>query len=356
MKTIEEYEELTKVSDADRAHCTYDQGVAYSADRKRLLEASPELEGKYTVQSGTEVICDRAFFNSKLEEINIPDSVTNIGNASFLNCKRLKKVSIPNSVTTIGHRAFQNCVSIIETTIPESVTTIGISAFCGCIGLNKVNFNAISCSSAGFENDGYSPIYNKCDKLSEIVFGKSVTIIPNYLFYGCIRIKKITIPNSVTTIGNHAFQNCTGLTELTIVDSVTSIGNMAFADCIGLTKVNFNAVACNSCGLYIFDKCANIKEVRIGDNVAVVPANIFSGCVGMEKVLIGKRVKQIGSYAFEDCVCLQNITSLNPQYPTCHEGAFFSVTPHCTIYVPEESKKAYFNAEGWNKFNNILEL
>lgn len=62
--------------------------------------------------------------------VSIPNSVTEIEAAAFLDCYALESVSIGNSVTSIGAYAFQMC-GLSEVTIPSSVETIGDYAFTG---------------------------------------------------------------------------------------------------------------------------------------------------------------------------------------------------------------------------------
>ena len=45
--------------------------------------------------------------------MNIPDSVTDIGNYAFYNCKSLKSVTVPDSVTWIGTEVFCCCESLM---------------------------------------------------------------------------------------------------------------------------------------------------------------------------------------------------------------------------------------------------
>lgn len=73
--------------------------------------------------------------------INIPDSVTTIGNNAFEYCSSLTSVTIPNSVTSIGISAFQGCSSLTSVTIGNSVTSIGSNAFNGCTNLSSVTYN-----------------------------------------------------------------------------------------------------------------------------------------------------------------------------------------------------------------------
>ena len=43
-----------------------------------------------------------------LTEYTIPNTVTQIGNRTFMNCTSLSELSIPSSVTKIGTQAFYN--------------------------------------------------------------------------------------------------------------------------------------------------------------------------------------------------------------------------------------------------------
>lgn len=49
-------------------------------------------------------------YRSKDTNYIIPNSVTNIGDKAFEDCKSLVSIKIPNSVTYIGDKAFQNCI------------------------------------------------------------------------------------------------------------------------------------------------------------------------------------------------------------------------------------------------------
>ena len=75
---------------------------------------------------------------SKLKSVEIPNSVTSIGEHSFNNCIGLNSVAIPNSVTSIGYYAFYGCTGLTSLTIGNGVTSIGESAFEGCKGLTSV--------------------------------------------------------------------------------------------------------------------------------------------------------------------------------------------------------------------------
>ena len=44
--------------------------------------------------------------------MNIPNSVTTIGELAFWGCESLTNINIPNSVTTIEDGAFENCENL----------------------------------------------------------------------------------------------------------------------------------------------------------------------------------------------------------------------------------------------------
>ena len=77
-------------------------------------------------------INNAAFTNSAVTSVTIPDSITSIPDAAFVNCSQLTNISIPNSVTYIGFSAFDGCASLKSITLPSSLRTIGNSAFAGC--------------------------------------------------------------------------------------------------------------------------------------------------------------------------------------------------------------------------------
>ena len=109
-----------------------------------------------------------------LTKINIPNSVTNIGNSTFSSCSSLTCINIPNSVTNIGNCAFLCCRSLANINIPDSVTDIGCGAFYACESLTKISIPNSVTYIENYAFGGYNRIPSKIK--SDIIqrFGEKV--------------------------------------------------------------------------------------------------------------------------------------------------------------------------------------
>ena len=71
-----------------------------------------------------------------LEELVVPNTVTEIKSFAFYYCTSLTSVTIGDSVTSIGNSAFSHCTGLTSVTIGDSITSIGNDAFYGCSSLS----------------------------------------------------------------------------------------------------------------------------------------------------------------------------------------------------------------------------
>ena len=64
-----------------------------------------------------------------LEEINIPDTVTVIGDSAFSECVNLSRVHIPDNVTKIEAVAFEGCSNLADVILSKNLKYMGWGAF-----------------------------------------------------------------------------------------------------------------------------------------------------------------------------------------------------------------------------------
>lgn len=244
---------------------------------------------------------------SSLASVNIPDSVTSIGNYAFYNCSGLTSVTVPNSVISIGQYAFYNCSNLASVDIGNSVAPIGAYAFANCSSLTSVNLG-----------------------------------------------------NSVTHIYYRAYYNCSSLTSVTIPQSVTYIDSYAFGNCSGLTTVVFNADSCTHAGgqgqNYViespFKNSANITNFTFGANVKVIPNYLCYGLSELTSVTIPDSVTWIGFKAFYNCSNLDSVIMLPITAPLlAYNDVFQNNSATRKFYIPCGSYNSYSSVNGyWTSF------
>ena len=291
------------------------------------------------------------------EKVKIADkvySVTGIGKRAFYFCTSLTSINIPESVTSIGEEAFY-ASRLTSVTIPASVRYIGSMAF--VTPLTSIKVEAGNATYDSRENCN-AIIETESNRLvagcQATTIPSSVTGIGEYAFLDCYGLTRINIPNSVIYIGYYAFSHCTGLTSITIPNSVTSIGDYAFSDCTGLTSIDIpNSVT--SIGSSAFAGCEGLTSIEIPNSVTSIGNYAFAGCSGLTSVSIGNSVTSIGERAFRGCTGLEDIYALrtDPAAYDCATDAFSDYS--ATLHVPAGSKEAYASTEPWSNFANIVE-
>lgn len=134
------YEEAAAVTDLGQA---FRDATGTTGE---IISAFPELK----FFTGLESIPYRAFSECyHLRFVQLPNSITTIGDEAFCRCKRLKSITIPDSVITIGDEAFYLCEALESITIGNSVTTIGEAAFSCCEALESIYCKPIVPPSLG---------------------------------------------------------------------------------------------------------------------------------------------------------------------------------------------------------------
>jgi hypothetical protein len=144
------------------------------------------------------------FYNCKnLEEVILPEGLTDMLWSTFARCPKLKEVTIPDSVEFIAQTTFAECSSLERVYISKNsnLEIIGLDAFRDCKALTsfyippKVTHldNRDATSSRIRNGQTYNTIgsFERCTKLSTVMFSKGIKIIDNSVFRGCTNISEV---------------------------------------------------------------------------------------------------------------------------------------------------------------------
>ncbi|MDE7087582.1 MAG: leucine-rich repeat domain-containing protein, partial [Clostridia bacterium] len=115
--------------------------IAAEAFNSRLTEITVDANNSYYRVSGNcliEIATKTLVSGFSNSVIPADGSVTKIGNSAFAN-RSVSFTTLPDSITEIGDSAFDDCKSLSEFTVPENVKRIGDGAFGGCNNLNSIS-------------------------------------------------------------------------------------------------------------------------------------------------------------------------------------------------------------------------
>ncbi|WP_214630276.1 leucine-rich repeat domain-containing protein [Paenibacillus agaridevorans] len=203
---------------------------------------------KVTFHERLKSIGDGAFSTNQLTEIEIPASVTYIGNLAFIQ-NTLTKVTLHEGLQTIGAAAFaRNKISEIE--IPASVSSMGMNTFKES-GLTKLKLNEGQLEEIGYASFSHNAITEveipatvksisfaafRDNKLNKVVLNEGLETIWYSAFEGNA-LTAIVIPSTVNIIKGDAFYN-NDLAFAVIPPSVDTIESNAF----GKNRSNFTII------------------------------------------------------------------------------------------------------------------
>ena len=382
-----------------------------------------------TICEGVEAIDREAFANCKrLKKLSIPTSVKTLGKANasrlykgpFIGCKNLEEVVLPEGLTNLESKAFEGCVNLKRLTIPDSMTTIdkdflpqgskvkiAVSAPSKLPAVWRPNAAVCFAEDGGQTSDSRyrthckyiksnveklvtaamehpallelmcreKLITTKSINLYEVAAKKTgivdrISIIDKYIkeklegkhsstdfviengilteYVGSGG--DVVIPEGVTEIGKKVFAESKTLTGVTYPQSLKIIGEEAFANCNGLTSVTIPR-GVTEIWFGAFDWCKNLKDVFIDDLAAwckIEFGGIYANCgnplsagarlhvngVALTELVIPEGVENVANYAFFRCAGLENVV-IPEGVKSIGEYAFFECTKLKSISLPE---------------------
>ena len=322
-----------------------------------------QISGKVTVPEGVTAIREDAFRDcDSITELDLPDSLVELGRQCFMNMDSLEKLVLPKNVTAIPVTMASQCGMTGFTALGDIKTISGYALqycsrcltydFTACTSVPTLHQTSVfidinpgaliyvpaslysewiaatnwaeyadyivgigiggeleySLNENSYTVTGIGTYINTDGDGTKLVIpsehnGLPVTVIETDAFGGAEDIVSVSIPETVTSIGAAAFSGCTNLAYAYIPESVTSIGASAFSGCTNLAYA-YIPESVTSIGAAAFADCSNLTEIYFGAAKMADCASsdgVFAraGASGDGiSVVIGKEVEKIPTYLF----------------------------------------------------------
>ena len=234
--TVEEDNIITQVPD----EYTDEWGVTYSRDGRVLKNIDPQRFtcNEYTIPEGVEVI-DGSFWllDATLHKIHLPSTLRKMEVNTFIRC-RLEEIELPEGITEVPDCMCEGCRELKKVVLPSTIKQIRVSAFNCCKKLQEINLpDSIEIIEPG--------AFRLCESLRRVQLPPQITEICSETYYGS-GVESIDIPESVTRIGYWAFCCCDHLKRLVIPECVENID-------YGIVSAHegFEGIECHAKGFHV---------------------------------------------------------------------------------------------------------
>lgn len=356
------------------------------------------------------------------KHIYFSDRCEEIAGSAFANCTNLEAVNIPDSVTRLGEYAFDGCTGLKSVTVGKGVSNISAFAFRNCHNIRELNIlGAVSIGRAAFKDCSklvnltlpdtlqtiYTTAFINCYSLINVTFGKGLKVIGDYAFANSMFLDEININSNISNIQPNAFANSgvstTGITvnyldNATVAaldgfngsnvavlnfsknfESISSYGKIPSLKDITVESDNANGVYAYQHSLYGGTtlllvpqaiKSVQIKDgttavapyaarynslgiVALCDSVTEIGAYAFSDSSTLKAVKFSDSVETIGDHAFENCLRLKTLNIPNP-LKSLGTRAFYNCPILSAVVLPEGLQTV--GAECFNMCKSIVNM
>lgn len=235
-----------------------------------------------------------------ITSISLPDTMVEIGNNCFWNCKDLTELNLGKNLNDIGDFCFHgNMINLQSITFPETLNTIGYCSFTMQTPLKELKFP----SSLRFIDEN---CFKGLEKLEHIDFSNLVDCsFGRNAFWNLPAIQRLELPEAFHTITPITFCNLASLEELILPLAPTDLKE------VWITETSF-------LNLPLLTKIFNPNSI---------PPNMIDVSGGNYRHTFG------GHPDFEDRIDKSK----------------------CTLYVPVGSIELYASDPSWQGFKKIEE-
>lgn len=202
---------------------------------------------------------------------------------------------------------------------------------------------------AGSGLDGYWVKVNSNSKYANVNIKNTTS--QNFTMDYAFGLENVNIPDSLQgdKLGERAFEKCINLDEVRLSQNLTEIKDGTFSGC-GVEVIN----ALTQAEISKYHDYYGLRTILIPDSVKKIGKEAFSGCFNLllktSGSAFGNGVEEIGEKAFATCVSLERI-GFPSSLKTIGQGAF----ANCAMQYKEPRKIKYTSGKEYSYMQNVEE-
>lgn len=258
------------------------------------------------------------YYDIALEKIQLPSGLKLLNTSVFDHCSSLKSIVLPDGLEEIGAAAFNCCSGMEYLYIPASVKEIGDSAFAGCWHIKNVFFGGTEEEWKAIQMGNFNRYLTKaaltCDAVpSEIIAAQEAdeAMKPAEISW------EISKDNVLTVSGNGRmpdyftsqapwYDGKKDVVKIVVEDGITHIGSQAFQYFAKVKSVSLPA-SVTSIGASAFYECNGLQSIELPAGLTELGEKAFDHCGKLTSVEIPESLTAIPHGAFDACWALETL-------------------------------------------------
>jgi hypothetical protein len=214
------------------------------------------------------------WYNGYVEEVSLPETVTELGYECFAYCDRLRKVKLGNGIKRLNKREFAQCERLKSLNMPESLEDFCVSSIAGT-RIKKVRFGK---NLKKFDDEFYAQLESisvskKNKRFSSekgVLYNKKKTKLIYYPSES--KRKSIKLPDTITELDDIYW---TKLESITLPKKLKKLKYTAIEDNQKLTQIKFTGKEKITVEKRAVYNCRKLKTVTIPENVVKIGKKAF---------------------------------------------------------------------------------